>query len=642
MKKILTIILSVLIAIVPLAGCNNNNQPSKTLELSQEVITLSLFGEKELIANVSDNSDVVWSNSNATAVKIVEKGNSVNVIAIGAGTSVITAKVGDLTDTCNVSVAATTETLALSVEGRDALELRVGAEGYIPTKVSFGGQEFSKAVVKFTSANTDIAEVSADGIVTAKVAGSTTIKVVAEFEGNYSNEVEVSVNVSAGPLVKVNASYLSLYATKEEVDPLQFPTEKQFNVAIIDGSKVTEITDYTVEYTTEGVATLSNGVIDAVKKGNTQVKIICNYLGVEYFAIVYVEVKELPKVSISLVQTSIDLVSESQVEFFKTSAQLDVSATLDGKDVADSDIYWTVDQGQDVVTVTKAGLVKSVVAGNAVVSANYDFAGKTYKASCNVNVSDITLDGALVKVEAGNSLVIEDVDYQASSTDSLVRFQYIPPVEYTGDRGLLADAAPYGPEMIYVTIQDAEDFNSYVTVGIRRYKGDRAFYKSARVGARASTWGALTTGLPNQYDTFYGFFEATNNPTHWATAMGVQGGYATYAAFSFYGGYLFETENVDNYKIGISLDGSKVYMQNDGTNTLVWDFAVSGQVNKATWDGIKSGKVNIFLTFDYIQHGYGSGYFAIDKLAGETITSNSDVEFTTEETSGVVIPAAYK
>ena len=75
MKKILTIILSMLIAIVPLASCGTTGKPAAaTLELSQEVITLSLFGEKELIANVSDNSDVVWSNSNATAVKIVEKG----------------------------------------------------------------------------------------------------------------------------------------------------------------------------------------------------------------------------------------------------------------------------------------------------------------------------------------------------------------------------------------------------------------------------------------------------------------------------------------------------------------------------------------------------------------------------------------
>lgn len=650
MKKILTIILSMLIAIVPLASCGTTEKPAAaTLELSQEYISLSLFGEKELVASVSDDSQVDWENSNSSVIKIVEMNNAVKLIAKSVGTAVITAKSGKLSSSCVVSVAPTNEKLALSVVGRDTLDLRVGGDVYIPTSVSFGGNEFTKASIKFTSENTEIAEVSADGHVTAKAAGTTNIAVVAEFEGNYSNVVNVSVNVSNGPYLKVNAAFLSLYATKEALDPLEFPSNKEFKVSIVDGANEVEVSDYTIEYTTEGIAKLENGVLNAVKKGTTQVKVICTYQGVEYYANIYVEVKDLPKVKISLEKDAVTLVVKSEVEFFNTKTQLSVSATLDGKNIAKSDIYWTVDDGTNVATVTSAGIVKAVSVGTATVSANYDFAGKTYKDSCTVNVTNVLLDGAITKVDAGNSLVFEGVDYTNSSTDPLIRFQYIPPVEYVGDKGTgaggtAADAAPYGPEMIYVTVQDAENLGNYVTVAVRRYHNDGAFYKSSRVGARASTWGAYMTGQANRTADFYGYFAGPSDPTSWGCPMGGNGGYGAGAAFSFYGAFLYETENVDNYKMGISVDGSKVYMYNGGTITLLWDFSAAGQngVNKPTWDGIKSNKVNIFVTIDYIQHGYGSAYFAIDKLAGATITADSTLSVESVESAGVVIPAAYK
>ena len=644
MKKILTIILSMLIAIVPLASCGTTGKPAAaTLELSQEVISMSLFGEKELVATVSDDSQVTWENSNSNVIKIVEKTNAINIIAKAAGTAVITAKAGKLTKECVVTVAFTTEKLALSVNGRDSIELRVGGESYIPASVAFGGNEFTKATVKYTSENTEIAEVSADGVVTAKAAGTTNIAVVAEFEGNSSNVVIVPVKVLAGPLLKVNAAYLSLYATNDEVDQSLFPTQKVFDVSIVDGTNVVEITDYTVEYTKEGVVKLNDGVIKAAKKGETQVKVTCNYQGVEYYAIVYVSVSKLPVFRIQLVNTSANLVVKSEMDFFNTKIQLDPVATLDGKTVPDSEMYWTIDEGEGVVTVSNSGLVKAAGVGTAVVSANYDFAGKTYKASCTVNVSDVSIAGTIAKVESEKSLVLANVDYADSATDPLIRFQYIPPVEYTGDTGASVDATPYGPQMIYVTVQDTTDLSNYVTVAVRRYIGDFAFYKSARVGARASTWGEYSTGLPEKYDDFFGLFNTTDGPTHWGCGMGCNGGYGAGAAFSFYGAWLYETENVDDYKMGISISGTKVYMYNSGKITLLWDFSEEGQagVSRPTWDGIKSDKVNIFISIDYIQNGYGSGYFAIDKLAGQTVAADS-LTLTTAASSGVVIPVGYK
>ena len=58
MKRLISIILALIIVVVPLTGCNES-APTKELALSHNYISLSLFGEADIIASYKGVSEII-------------------------------------------------------------------------------------------------------------------------------------------------------------------------------------------------------------------------------------------------------------------------------------------------------------------------------------------------------------------------------------------------------------------------------------------------------------------------------------------------------------------------------------------------------------------------------------------------------
>ena len=613
MKKILSFIIALIITVTPLVGCGNAE--ISELSLDKDTITLSLFGETDLTVKSVNVSGITWENGSDDVVKMVEKSNSVKLIAIKAGTSVITVKGGDLSASCVVVVASTTQQLALSVNGYSELDLRQGGTCYIPAAVRFGGEEFDKAQVFYRSQDETVATVSETGVVQAVSVGETVVEVYAEYYGYVSNKCEIAVSVKNGPLFKTNAAFLSLYAIGAEDDPAIFPDTFDLDVAIIDGETVIKDVNYEVDNADVNVAIWENGSIKALGTGNTELTLSYNYNNEIYTAKVYVTVRNVPVVSLSLTEDSLILFDSAPKESYKSKSQLIAVGTLDGKTISASDIYWTVDSGEGVVTVNNKGVVKGVTAGKAVVSANYDFGGRTYSARCNVQVNTplayissheyYDRAGVYSTIYQGAKLAYDEITLTNDRNTPFVRLNYIPdklpnanePNDNSGISNKML-------RMIYVTLKEIGNESNSVTVAIR-ISYDQAL-TLACIGARASTFPEFTEGSGGRNKKpFFGINNGSNTTTEAGFSIDEARGLS--AMFSLYGKYLDDTS--DRYTLGFAIEGTALYMHNNNTVTKIWDLDSDTRAyaeansrplkDSNAWGGFTSDKVKLTVHGDY-------------------------------------------
>jgi Listeria/Bacterioides repeat len=169
----------------------NDNIAATSVTLNKTSLDLGTGKSEALRATVlpagATNSAVTWSSSNAGVAKVDANGR---VTAVKAGTAVITvtAKDGNFKATCTVTVkdipvtsVNLNKTTITIVEGRtETLKATVN-----PTDATNKG-------VSWSSSDTNIATVNANGVVTAKAAGTATITVTTK-DGNKTATVRVTV-----------------------------------------------------------------------------------------------------------------------------------------------------------------------------------------------------------------------------------------------------------------------------------------------------------------------------------------------------------------------------------------------------------------------------------------------------------------
>ena len=151
--------------------------------------TVSLDGTKQLTATVSPsnatNKTVTWSSSNTSIATVSSSGL---VTGVAVGTATIRAQAGTKYATCDVtvekipvsSVTISPTSLALKVGGSSSLTATVA-----PTNATY-------QTITWTSSNTSIATVSADGRVTAVSNG--TAYITAKADGVSSSHCTVTVS----------------------------------------------------------------------------------------------------------------------------------------------------------------------------------------------------------------------------------------------------------------------------------------------------------------------------------------------------------------------------------------------------------------------------------------------------------------
>ncbi len=204
MRKVIGILMSLTMALcfAFAIGCAED-EPVKSISLSESAVTMSLFDETTLtVTKTNISEEVEWTTTDNTVLNITKTENGVQLIAIKADASTtITATAGGKSASCTVTVESTTDTLMLSrsVAGKVILfeEETVDPVAALGMSVAFGGEAFTKANMEYVLTDVEPAGCITieEGILTAVAEGKATLTAKAAYYGNYSNEITVEVEV---------------------------------------------------------------------------------------------------------------------------------------------------------------------------------------------------------------------------------------------------------------------------------------------------------------------------------------------------------------------------------------------------------------------------------------------------------------
>ena len=254
---------------------------STAVKLSSTSLTLEVGASSKLSATVEPSNasqSVNWTSSNTTIATV---SNGV-VTGLKAGTvNIIATSIDGVTSICKVTVKTTTKVTETQKEGID-----LGVDKYTmevgDTKqftVSYYLPSGSSKSVVWTSSNKDIAEVTSDGVVSAKKKGSCVIK-VASANDKYSDYVTLVVKdaTSVIQLTSITfdkSSYSGSIGSTVTLKPVLNPnnatnrfltwTTSNRNVATVDSTGL-------VTFVGTGTATItaSNGTVSASVKVTSQ------------------------------------------------------------------------------------------------------------------------------------------------------------------------------------------------------------------------------------------------------------------------------------------------------------------------------------------------------------------------------------
>ena len=345
-------------------------------------------------ANATDKT-LTWTSSNNSVASVSANGE---VKALKAGSAIITVNSANgKTANCVVTVAKKIiEVTSVSLD-QTKLELTEGDTATLTASVN--PADATDKTLTWTSSDSSVATVSANGEVKAIKAGSTTITVSAANSKTATCVVSVAKKI-------IEVTGLTLSNTELKMT--------EGDVATLTASvQPADATDKALTWTSsnEAIATVSaNGEVKAVKEGNAVITVKASN-GVSATCKVTVESGIIVVTSVTLDKTSLEM-TEGEAAVLK--------ATVNPADATDKTLTWT-SSDSSVATVSATGEVKALKAGTATItvsSAN----GKT--ATCKVTVAakivevtGITLSNTELKMTEGDTATLTATVNPSDATD---------------------------------------------------------------------------------------------------------------------------------------------------------------------------------------------------------------------------------
>lgn len=205
----------------------------------EETEAVLLKGEtKALSASVlpADASDkqIIWTSDDESVATVTESGV---VEAVGNGTATITATSNHMGFQASCLVSVTTAVDGVSLN-KNSLDLYVDETAFLEATVT--PLDASNQAVTWSSSNPDVVSVASDGSITALACGSSVITVTTA-DGNNTETCEVIVSVRT---IDLTGAAVTGIIPKTYIGRRVF----QEPVVIVDGTTLTEGTDYSISY----------------------------------------------------------------------------------------------------------------------------------------------------------------------------------------------------------------------------------------------------------------------------------------------------------------------------------------------------------------------------------------------------------
>jgi len=371
------------------------------LDVNEKYIAFTNIGEtKQLEVKLNKGfnllkADIQSNNNTFTSLdtNVAQVTDTGLITAIGAGTATITAtsKTNNaLSDSCEVSVTVrltglkldnTKITLTRGVTGQDEKTLVATPEPSDTTDTSN---------ITWTSGNTAIATVDANGKVTAVGPGTTQIKAT---KGSFIAicEVEVKVPLTSISLNKSNTEILI----------------KQSETLVVTYNPTDTNDNRTINWTSsdESIATVdANGKVTAKAEGTVTIT-ATSVVDKSITATCQVTTKRIPLDSIALSEANVEMLKGKTV---KLSVICNPDNTTDNRDV-----NW-VSSDESTAIVDENGNVTALKEGNVTITATSK-SNSALTASCDIEITEVHIESISIdKDNIDNSLLMAGKSFKLS------------------------------------------------------------------------------------------------------------------------------------------------------------------------------------------------------------------------------------
>ena len=433
-------------------------------------------GESKTITAVISPSDatdqeVIWESSD-TDIATVDGGR---VTGVKAGIAVITATTNDggKTASCTVTVIAHAKSVSLN---KASLRLEKGASETLQATV-LPENTTNKSII-WSSSNTSIATVSDNGKVIAVGPGNATI-LAKTVDGGKQAECSVTVIVSVASL-SINPSSLQMKAGETGTLSLtilpQDATEREI----------------TWSSSSPSVATVSNGVVKALKSGSTRITAKASN-----------GVSAICDVTVIVPVTGITLSPQTLVLEQYTTGK--ITATISPSGATDKSVTWK-SSNTSVATVSD-GNVQALTPGTAEITATTVDGG--YSATCSVTVekektkvTSLSFGGTALYVGPGESYSLK---VNVSPDDAVGNYTWKSSnsgsVSVSGN-GTVATVTPNYASTGYTTVT-VTDSRTGLSASIKVYSFVESFSWNESSGATYGGYPLITIPLGGTYQLKY-------------------------------------------------------------------------------------------------------------------------------------------
>jgi uncharacterized protein YjdB len=178
---------------------STTDKPVTDVALNKWEMTIVVGGTETLFATITPNNatnqNVTWTSNNPSVATVSASG-LVRAVSVGEARITVWTADGDYSDFCTVTVAMTAKPVTGVTLNKSETTIAVGdAE---PLLAMIAPDNATNQNVTWTSDNTDVATVSASGLVRAVSAGTAHITVRTE-DGGYTDFCTVTVIIPVGP-----------------------------------------------------------------------------------------------------------------------------------------------------------------------------------------------------------------------------------------------------------------------------------------------------------------------------------------------------------------------------------------------------------------------------------------------------------